>query len=329
MARSITLFTGQWTDLQFEEICKKANSWGYDGLEIACLGDHMDVNQANSDKNYISNKKNILDRYNLKCFCLGTHLSGQCIGDSYDVRLNTFVPDNIKGKTEEIKKWAISDFELSVNAANKMGCKVVTGFMGSPIWKYWYSFPPTTEQMIEQGYNEIYELWSPIFDKMDRLDVRFALEVHPAEIAFDVYTTKRLLEVFKNRTTLGINFDPSHLVWQGMDPVLFIREFSDRIYHVHVKDVAVRLDGKSSILCSFLPFGDSRRGWNFRSPGHGDVNFDDIIRELNSIKYSGPLSIEWEDNNMDREYGAKEAARFIKKLNFNPSDVPFDKDMKK
>jgi sugar phosphate isomerase/epimerase len=113
-----------------------------------------------------------------------------------------------------------------------------------------------------------------------------------------------------------------------MEPHLFIREFPDKIYHVHMKDVAVTLDGKSGILGSHLPFGDLRRGWNFRSLGHGDVNFEEIIRELNSIEYEGPLSVEWEDNGMDREFGAKESLEFVRQINFSPSTVAFDKDMK-
>jgi len=212
-----------------------------------------------------------------------------------------------------------------------MGCYVVTGFMGSPIWKFWYSFPPTSEEMVEAGFEKIYKLWTPIFDEFDRCGIKFGLEVHPTEIAFDLYTAKRLLEKFKKRSTLGLNFDPSHLLWQGMEPHLFIREFKDRIYHVHMKDAAVILDGKAGILGSHLPFGDLRRGWNFRSLGHGDVDFEEIIRELNDIGYKGPLSVEWEDkedNGMDREFGAQESVEYVKSINFSPSDISFDKDMK-
>jgi sugar phosphate isomerase/epimerase len=181
--------------------------------------------------------------------------------------------------------------------------------------------------MVEDAFQEIKTLWSPIFDEFDAQGVKFGLEVHPTEIAFDFYTAGRLLETFTRRETLGFNFDPSHLVWQGMEAHLFIREYADRIYHVHMKDAAVTLDGRAGILGSHLPFGDTRRGWNFRSLGHGDVNFEDVIRELNAAGYSGPLSVEWEDNGMDREFGAKESADFVKSINFAPSDIAFDGDM--
>jgi sugar phosphate isomerase/epimerase len=324
MSRPVTLFTGQWADLPFEELCKKVSEWGYDGLEIACWGDHMDVRKAATDASYVEEKKAILKKYNLGCWALGGHLAGQCVADRWDERLDVFVPDEVKGKPEEIKKWAAEEMKYTAQAAKNMGCYVVNGFTGSPIWKFWYSFPPTTDEMVENAFKQVVELWTPILDEFDKQGVKFALEVHPSEIAFDLYTAQTLLETFKRRPTFGFNFDPSHLVWQGVQPHLFIREFADRIYHVHMKDAGVTLDGKAGILGSHLPFGDQRRGWNFRSLGHGSVNFEEIIRELNAANYTGPLSVEWEDNGMDREFGAKESVDFVKKINFSPSSVIFD-----
>jgi len=200
--------------------------------------------------------------------------------------------------------------------------------MGSPVWKYWYSFPQTTEKMIDDAFREIVKLWTPIFDEFDKCGIKFALEVHPTEIAFDYYTAERLLKEFKNRKTLGFNFDPSHLLWQGVTPHIFLRDFASKIYHVHMKDVAVVLDGKAGILGSHITFGDTRRGWNFRSLGHGDVDFENIIRELNSMNYKGPLSVEWEDSGMDRDYGAAEACSFVRNICFAPSTMAFDKALK-
>ncbi|MEW5900181.1 MAG: sugar phosphate isomerase/epimerase family protein, partial [Acidobacteriota bacterium] len=290
--------------------------------------DHMEVRKAAASQAYVQKKKQILEKYNLKCWALSAHLAGQCVGDNYDKRLDGFAPDSVRGKPEKLRKWAVEEMKLSAQAAKAMGCYVVNGFVGSPIWKAWYSFPPTSEDMIEAAFDKILKLWTPILDEFDRLGVKFALEVHPTEIAFDLYTAKRLLDKFDRRPALGFNLDPSHLVWQGVEPQIFIREFADRIYHTHMKDVAVTLDGKAGILGSHLPFGDLRRGWNFRSPGHGDVPFEEIIRELNSINYSGPLSVEWEDNGMDREYGAREAQDFIRSINFSPSAIAFDRELK-
>lgn len=327
--RKVTLFTGQWADLTFEKLCEKVSEWGYDGLEVACWGDHLNVKKAARDPSYVENRRSILERFNLGCWAIGAHLPGQCVGDDWDERLDNFAPDAVKGKPEAIRNWAIEEMKAVAQAAKNLGVKVVTGFLGSPIWKYFYSFPQTTEDMIKKGFRKIYDLWSPIFDEFDRCGVLFALEVHPTEIAYDFYTTQRLFDVFSDRKTLGLNFDPSHLLWQGVTPHLFLREFQSKIYHVHMKDVALNAEGKAGILGSHLPFGDARRGWNFRSLGHGHVNFEEIIRALNDMQYTGPLSVEWEDSGMDREYGARQALGFVRSLDFEPSTIAFDDALKK
>lgn len=327
MGRPVTLFTGQWADLGLEEICKLASEMGYEGLEIATWG-QLNVRKAATDPEYVKEIKETLKKYNLDCFAIGAHLTGQCVGDVWDPRLDGFAPSELAGKPEEIKAWAIEEMKYTAKAAKAMGVKVVTGFTGSPIWKYWYSFPQTTEEMIEAGYQEIKGLWSPIFDVFDQCGVKFALEVHPTEIAFDYYSTKKLLEVFEYRETLGINFDPSHLIWQGINPGMFLYDFADRVYHVHIKDAKVNLNGRNGILGSHITFGDPCRGWNFVSPGHGDVDFDEIVRILNAKGYNGPLSIEWEDSGMERVFGATEACEFTKKINFSPSNVAFDDALK-
>ncbi|HBU11917.1 MAG TPA: AP endonuclease [Clostridiales bacterium] len=326
MSRPVTLMTAQWGDLSFEELCKLAKEMGYDGLEIMC-GPHIDPEKAAKDQSYCDGLLATMDKYGLKTWALASHMIGQCVGDKWDPRLDNFAPGTLAGKPEEIRKWAVESMKYVPQAAKNMGVSVVTGFMGSPIWAYWYSFPQTTEEMIDAGFTEIVDLWTPIFDEFDKYDIKFALEVHPTEIAFDYYTAARLLEEFDYRETLGFNYDPSHLLWQGVNPTIFLRDFIDFVYHVHMKDVAVTLDGKAGILGSFITFGETERGWNFRSLGHGDVNFEEIIRELNQYGYDGPLSVEWEDSGMERVYGGTEAAAFVRKVDFKPSDVAFDKAM--
>lgn len=327
MARPVTIFTGQWADLGLEEMCRTAKDMGYEGLEIASWG-QIDLQKAAEDPEYVRDLKATLEKYGLGCWAIGAHLPGQCVGDVWDPRLDGFAPAELAGKPDEIRAWGIQQLKYAAMAAKAMGVGVVTGFMGSPIWKMWYSFPQTTEKMVEAGFQQIKELWTPIFDVFDQCGVKFALEVHPTEIAFDYYSTRKLLEVFEYRETLGINFDPSHLIWQGMDPAMFLYDFADRVYHVHIKDAAVNLNGRNGILGSHITFGDPRRGWNFVSPGHGDVDFDKIIRILNVKGYDGPLSIEWEDSGMDRIFGGTEACAFTKKINFSPSDIAFDDALK-
>lgn len=322
--RLITLCTCQWADLELDELCKLAKDMGYEGVELACWGNNVDINKALKDDGYVKYILDTLKKYDLKCKALATHIIGQCVGDAPDIRLNNFAPAELANDAEAIRAWGIDMMKKAALVAHKLGVKIITGFTGSPIWKYLYSFPQTTEQMVEEGFDEIVRLWTPILDEFKKYDVKFALEVHPGEIAFDYYSTQKLLSKFKDRPEFGLNFDPSHLIWQGITPHIFLNDFIDRVYHVHMKDAAVTLDGRSGILGSHIDFGDLRRGWNFRSLGHGQVNFEEIIRVLNMHGYDGPLSVEWEDSGMDRIMGATEAAAFVKRVDFKPSTIKFD-----
>lgn len=325
MARPVTLFTGQWADLPLEELCRKAAAWGYDGLELACWGDHVEVDRAARDKAYARSRKEMLADYGLKCWAISHHLAGQLVCDpNDDARSDMFAPEDCHGSAEKKRRWAIKTMKDAAKAAQNIGVKVVNGFTGSPIWHLLYSFPPVSRQMIDDGFERFAQLWNPILDEFDACGVKFALEVHPTEIAYDLRTAGRALAAVRNRKAFGFNFDPSHLHWQMVDPVKFLRAFPKKIYHVHLKDAAITLDGESGILGSHLNFGAPGRGWDFRSLGRGGIDFEEIIRELNALGYRGPLSVEWEDAAMDREHGAKEACDFVRAIDFEKSHRMFD-----
>jgi sugar phosphate isomerase/epimerase len=327
MARSVTLFTGQWADLTLDVMAQKAKSFGYDGLELACWGDHFEVDKALSSDKYIRTRRDILDKHGLKCFAISTHLVGQCVGDHpIDERHKSILPARLwgDGKPEGVRERCAEEVKNTARAAASFGVKVVNGFVGSKIWHVLAGFPPVPPQMIEDGYKDFADRWNPILDVFDEVGVRYALEVHPSEIAYDFWTTQRTLEAIKRRPAFGINFDPSHLYWQMVDPVAFVYEFADRIYHMHVKESVHVLNGRNGILSSHLPFGDHRRGWDFVSPGRGGVPFEKIFRALNRDGYDGPLSVEWEDNNMNRDQGAPEALQMVRRLDLTPSNVAFD-----
>lgn len=326
MSRPVTLFTGQWADLKLEQMAKLTKQFGYDGIELACWGDHFEVDKALSDDGYCARKRDLLEANDLQCYAISAHLVGQAVLDNIDSRHKLIVPDYVwgDGKPEGVNKRAIEELKQTARAAKKFGVGVVNGFTGSSIWHLLYSFPPVSQKMIDAGFKLFAERFNPILDVFGECGVKFALEVHPTEIAFDIYTTEMALDAIDHREEFGFNFDPSHLHWQGVDPVEFLRKFPDRIFHVHVKDAITKLDGRSGILGSHINFGDPRRGWDFRSPGRGGVNFEEIIRALNDIKYQGPLSIEWEDSGMDREFGAREACEFTRRIDFSPSARAFD-----
>ncbi len=332
MPRPVTLFTGQWADLPLEEVAQKASQWGYQGIELACWGDHFEVGRAVAEDDYCQHKMDLLEKYDLQCWAISNHLAGQAVSDAIiDARHQRILPPHVwgDGKPEGVRKRAADEMMNTARAARRLAQVaghdiVVNGFTGSPIWHMVYDFPPTSNDEIAAGFREFADRWNPVLDVFKEEAVRFALEVHPGEIAFDLFSAQRALDALDQRPEFGFNFDPSHLHWQGVNPVEFIRAFPSRIYHVHVKDAVVTLDGRSGILASHLRFGDARRGWDFRSPGRGGVNFEEIIRALNAAGYTGPLSVEWEDCGMDREHGAAEAARFVKEIDFEPSQRSFD-----
>jgi len=327
MARPVTLFTGQWADLPLETLAEKAKSFGYDGLELACWGDHFDVTRALSEDGYVKSRWDILNKYGLQCYAISNHLAGQAVCDIIDERHKGILPPHVwgDGKPEGVNRRAAEEVANTARAAKALGVKVVPGFTGSSIWRYVYSFPAVSNEMINAGYKEFADRWNPILDVFDEVGVRFALEVHPTEIAFDIASAERALQALNHRAAFGFNYDPSHFGYQGVDYVGFIRKFRDRIYHVHMKDVGwSSTPTEAGVFGGHITFGDARRFWDFRSLGHGNIRFEEIIRALNEIGYQGPLSVEWEDSGMDREHGATEAAAFVKRSDFKPSYVAFD-----
>jgi sugar phosphate isomerase/epimerase len=326
MPRPVTMFTGQWADLPLAELAAKCSGFGYDGLELACWGDHFEVDKALAESDYCAKKRELLESHDMQVFAISSHLVGQAVLDNIDGRHQSILPPSVwgDGNPAGVNARAAEELANTARAAQRLGVDVVNGFTGSSIWHLLYCFPPVTPEMIDEGFNLLAERFNPILDVFGECGVKFALEVHPTEIAFDLHTAARAIEVLGGREEFGFNFDPSHLLWQGVDPVEFLRAFPERIYHVHMKDAIVTLDGRSGILSSHLSFGDPRRGWDFRSLGHGSVNFGEIIRTLNQIGYNGPLSVEWEDSGMDREHGAKEACEFVRRVDFAPSQLAFD-----
>jgi sugar phosphate isomerase/epimerase len=331
MTRPVTMFTGQWADLPLEDLVARLSSWGFDGAELACWGDHFEVDKAISDPSYVNAKRQLLGRHGLGCWAIGAHLVGQCVCDSIDERHRGILPPEVwgDGDPEGVRQRAADRMKDTARAAAAFGVDVVTGFTGSSVWHLLYSFPPNDFGAIDRGYEEFAERWGPIIDVFEAEGVRFGLEVHPTEIAYDFVTTRRALDAVDNRVAFGINLDPSHFAHQFLDTAQFALEFADRIYHVHVKDSRRRLDGRRSILASHLNFGAEQRGWDFVSPGHGDVDFEDLFRALNRVGYLGPLSIEWEDSGMDRDWGAPDALAFVRRTDFAPSEIAFDAAMQK
>ena len=332
MARPVTLFTGQWADLSLAELAPLAKAMGYDGLELACWGDHFNVQEALQSERYVADKRRLLEQHGLQCFAIGNHLTGQAVCDLIDERHKSILPAHVwgDGEPEGVRRRAAKEMQDTARAAAKFGAKTVTGFTGSSIWHALYAFPPTNQAFWNRGFEDFATRWTPILDMFEEVDVNFALEVHPTEIAFDIASSQRAIDAVKGHARFGFNFDPSHLGYQGVDYVKFLRSFGPRIFNVHMKDVWWgKGDGTVGVFGGHTSFGDARRFWDFRSVGRGMIDFEGIIVALNDIRYAGPLSVEWEDSRMDRVHGATESAAFSRRLDFKPSARAFDASFEK
>ena len=344
MSRPVTLFTGQWADLSLADLLPKVKEMGYDGVELACWGDHFDVDAALADDSYVTQKWELLNAHGLDCYAISNHLVGQAICDNIDERHQAILTEEIwgDGDPEGVRQRAAEHMTNAARACRKFmdarpGGKhpitpAVNGFTGSSIWHALYSFPPTSQEYLQAGFDDFAKRFTPILDVFEEVDVNFALEVHPTEIAFDIASTERAIEAVKGHQRFGFNYDPSHLGYQGVDYVKFIHTFSERIYHVHMKDAWWgHGDGTVGVFGGHTDFADPRRFWDFRSVGRGDINFEEIIVALSDTGYEGPLSVEWEDARMDRFHGATESCTFVKNLDFPRNtgglfDSAFDTD---
>ena len=336
MARPVTMFSGQWADLSLADLAPLVKKMGYDGVELACWGDHFEVQRALTEPDYIAAKWALLEQHGLTCYAISSHLVGQCVCDNIDARHQSILSPEIwgDGDPEGVRQRAAEEMKDTAKAARLFfdarpgGAPervVVNGFTGSSIWHMLYSFPPIGPGQLDAGFKDFADRWTPIMDAFDAVDVDFALEVHPTEIAFDIASAERALTAIGGHKRFGFNYDPSHLGYQGVDYVKFIRTFKDRIYHAHMKDAWWgHGNGDVGVFGGHTEFADARRFWDFRSVGRGDINFEEIIVALNDIAYNGPLSIEWEDSRMDREHGATESCAFVRDLDFAPSNVAFD-----
>ena len=320
MPRPITLFTGPFADVPLDTLAGQIGDWGYQGVELCCWGDHLEVQRGLSDDGYSPARVALLARHDLQIPVIANHKVGQAVSDPIDARHQALLPDYVWGDGDPagVRQRAAEEMVATFRLAEKLGAGVVSGFTGSPVWSYVTGYPAPRPGVIADALRQFARDWGPILDVARECGVRFAAEVHPGQMAFDLHSAEVVLDALDGREEFGFTFDPSHFHWQGVDPVEFLRRFPDRIFHVHAKDATLSLNGRAGVLAGYWPSGDPRRGWQFRSPGRGGVDWDAILRCLNEIGYDGPLSVDWHDPGMDREFGAADAVQFLQRMDFDP-----------
>ena len=200
MARPVTLFTGQWADLPLEDLARKAArvrlstgwSWPAGATTSRSTRPWPTTTTAPS-------KRELLEKHDLQVFAISDHLVGQAVLDIIDARHKAILPPHVwgDGNPAGVNARAAEELKNTARAAQKLGVGVVNGFTGSSIWHLLYSFPPVPPEMIDDGFKLLAERFNPILDVFGECGVKFALEVHPTEIAFDLYTAERALEALE------------------------------------------------------------------------------------------------------------------------------------
>ncbi|MCX7700603.1 MAG: sugar phosphate isomerase/epimerase [Gemmataceae bacterium] len=319
MPRPLLLYSGAFADLPFEELAARAVDWGYQGLELACSTEHLEVQRAVSEPTYCAQRLEQASRQDLQIPVLNCQRMCLLLGDHLDDRYRELAPDYVwgDGRPDGIRHRVVEELLATVQAAQKMGVGLVVGAGGSPFGSALIGCLPIPTEAVARAFRDFAQRIMPVLDACRDAGTRFGYVIQPGQLAFDLYSAELLLESVSGREELGFVLDPASLHWQGVDPIEFIQRFPDRIVHVHVNDAVLNLNGRSGILNSYLPPGDPRRGWDYRSPGHGGVDWPGIIRALNYAGYDGALSVHWRDAGMHRDYGAEDAARFVKQLDWD------------
>lgn len=300
-------------DLPFEEACRFLAERGVQMVEIGCGGfpgkAHCDAAELLADQGKRQAFVDTLKKYNLQISALSSHG-------------NMVHPD--KAVAEKFEK----DFTDAILLAEKLNVPVVNTFSGCPggskndTTPNWVTcpWPDDFSDILDYQWNEVlipYWKKKATFAREHGVN-QIALELHPG---FCVYNTKTLLRLRREvGTEIGANFDPSHLIWQGMDPCVAIRELGREgaIYHFHAKDT--KIDGVNTGVNGVLDtthYGQElERSWIFRTVGygHGEDYWRDIISQLRMVGYDYAISIEHEDGLMSGREGLEKAIGFLKNV---------------
>jgi len=308
----IGIFSLPYNDMLLGEFLDFAAGFGYEAVEISAHKDsrHIDINNvlAGGAKKI---KEEVAAR-SLTISALTNHFEGMLVMGPHDETTDAWA---LSSDAESKIKFGTDRIIKTAQAASELGVNVVVGFIGSNVWGKWYSFPPKNEQLYQREWEVFAERWNPILDKFKEYGVKFALEVMASQMAYNIETCEQALKALDYREEFGFNFEPGHMVWQLIDPVIFVKRFKDRIYYCHAKDGELQPDcvGTSGVA----PNGAwvrSDRGFRFRTPGWGDSNWRRIVSALVESGYDYVLSYEHEDPIMSREDGAEKCIEFLKPL---------------
>ncbi len=291
-----------------ESTCEYLKGLGVQELELGaggCPGTaHCNAVELVNDPAGIEKLKSTVEKYGLKISALSVH-------------------GNPVHPNKEVAEKDHKDFEAAVLLAEKLGVKTVITFSGCPgdsenakypTWSV-ATWPNDHAEVREWQWNEVLiPYWKKAGAFAKEHGVRVAIEIHPGFCVYNTPTMLKLNEAVGD--SVGANFDPSHLFWQGIDPCCAIRELKGMIYHFHAKDTKIDVYNTAKNGCldtkSFSDF--SGRPWLFRTVGYGHSEevWRNIFSTLQEVGYEGVVSIEHEDALMSQKEGLEKAISFLK-----------------
>jgi sugar phosphate isomerase/epimerase len=258
-----------------------------------------------------------------------------------------YVPNDVAEIARKQAATALISIVRLAHFIGKLEDRVVpvSGFVGSPAhcWSHWFLFPPLPSSLggheipnvFDVSLELLVERFAPVFQACLNYGTTFDLECHPSERAMgDITSAGDYLAAVDKAgfaKAAGFNFDCSHMEWQGVSGVEFIRTHGDRIHCAHIKGVQVSKSyTRNGRLGGHKPMGDKHNGWNFVTPGtsRDATNTEELLVELNRAGYSGAVSIEWEDNDAEQHAGAKAALANVHRADLPPSGMRHDEQLK-
>jgi len=306
----IGMFTANFLDRDLESVFRMMAEHGYEAAELPAFygNSHLDIEKVVRGNN-AKKIKNLAREYGITISALSNHPEGQLV-----LGPHTRDTDSLyKGAPEEKIKFGMERMKLTARAAAALEVPVVCGFIGCEKFSRW--FPGPYPQGWEEMEEDFVSRWGEILDVFEEEGVRFAHEPHPNEFVYNIETAVQSVELMGERKEWGFNFDPANIILQGIDPVIFIQELGDRIYHCHAKDgEIVEHNVKRSGLQPTGRWDRIDRGFRFRIPGWGSVPWKRVLTEFVLVGYDYVLSYEHEDVVMSREDGLEKTIEFLKPL---------------